>query len=244
MIDFNHRSKSDAINFFIDSALENRNRKEANRDYLGGSVLGYECERQLQYRFMNVPKDKDFTGKSLKIFETGHVLEDLIASWLKLAGFDLETEYRFGPKVGQQVGFKALDGKISGHRDGKLISGPDIIKYPCLWECKSMAAKYWRICKEKGVMVSNPEYYGQIQVYMPYFELTDNPAVFTAINKDTQELLHECVDFSPAIAQSLSDKGFKVIMACERGVMLPRISESPDWYKCRWCDWHATCFGD
>lgn len=242
MFDFNHRNKTDAINALIDQALQNERGKEPARDYLGGSLLGYECERQLQFQFFNVPRDKDFSGRTLRIFEVGHVLEDLAARWLRLAGFDLETVHRFGPNLGKQIGFSALGGKIRGHRDGNILDGPEIFKYPCLWECKSMADKYWRACRDKGVMVSNPEYYGQVQVYMGYFDLTENPAIFTAINKNDQRLLHEPVDFAPAIAQELSDKGFKIIQACERGVLLPRISNKPDWYKCRWCDWHGRCF--
>ena len=241
MLDFNHKNKTDAINDFIDRALMAERGNQPPREYLGGSLLGYECERQLQFQFFNAPRDREFTGRTLRIFEVGHALEDLAARWLRLAGFDLETEHRFGPKMGRQFGFRSLGGKIRGHRDGKFLSGPEIIKFPCLWECKSMADKYWKACRDKGVMTSNPEYYGQCQVYMAYFDLTENPAIFTAINKNDQRLLHEPVDFAPAIAQDLSDKGFRVVQACESGAILPRLSEDPSFYKCRFCDWHDRC---
>jgi len=241
LLDFNHKDKTGAINAAIDRALMQERGEQPPRDYLGGSLLGYECERQLQFQFFNVKRDRDFTGRKLRIFEVGHMLEDLAARWLRLAGFDLETEYRAGPKLGKQIGFRALGGKIRGHRDGRFVGGPDIIDYPCLWECKSMADKYWRACREKGVMTSNPEYYGQVQVYMAYFDLTENPAIFTAINKNDQRLLHEPIDFAPNIAQALSDKGFRVIRACEAGTILPRLSNDPSFYKCRFCDWNERC---
>ena len=62
--------------------------------------------------------------------------------------------------------------------------------FPALWECKTMNAKAWRETSSKGVAVAKPIYAAQIAVYQAYMDasvpgVADNPALFTAINKDT-----------------------------------------------------------
>ena len=51
---------------------------------------------------------RDFEPRTLRIFEAGHRGEDIVAGWLRLAGFDLRTERADG----RQFGFSALDGKL------------------------------------------------------------------------------------------------------------------------------------
>ena len=63
MLDFNHKTnQSDRINHLIDEALTGR--PERSRDYLGGSRLGGECARALQYEFFNTPRDRPFDGRT------------------------------------------------------------------------------------------------------------------------------------------------------------------------------------
>ena len=58
------------------------------------SGLGRECLRQIQYDYLAVAKDegRDFEPKTLRIFEAGHRGEDVVAAWLRSAGFDLELQ--------------------------------------------------------------------------------------------------------------------------------------------------------
>lgn len=241
MIDLNHRNPTEAINSAIDRGLvEKRKRTDPPRDYLGGSRLGVECERALQFEYYNAPPDdgKGFTGKSFRIFDVGHALEALAVEWLRGAGFDL----RIQKPDGYQFGFETFGGRIRGHIDGVFVDGPPLIAYPALWECKSMGDKYWKDCKKNGVRKAHPVYYAQCQIYMAYMQLTDNPALFTAVNKNTQELLHEPVAFDADTAQKTSDKGVRVLQACDAGDLLPRISNDPTFFKCKWCNWNERCF--
>ncbi len=249
IIDFNHSNPSEAINQMIDMALVTEKKSEQPRDYLGGSRLGHDCERQLQFEYLNTPRDTPLTGKNCKHFEIGHILEDMIARWLKLAGFELIQVEPVGQQLGKQ--FEAtysIDGfeksPIRMHRDGIIVSGPPILDYPCLWECKGMMNKYWIQCRDKGLMTANPDYYGQVQVYQKCFALNENPALFTAINKDTFDLYHEKIDHTPAIAQKLLERGERIVKACRRGALLPRIASNPSFYKCKpgWCAWSTRCW--
>ena len=238
MLDFNHRSPNERINYLIDCALVEHNAVQKPRTYLGGSRLGVACPRALQYEFFNVPRDKPFTGQTLRIFAAGHLYEELAIDWLRKAGFDLRTQ-RPG---GGQYEFQTANGLIAGHVDGVIVGGSSDLKYPALWECKSMKHKKWTECVKNGVAKSHPIYAAQIAVYQAYMGLTENPALFTAINKDTQEGWFELVAFNPKLAQEMSDKGVRIIQACQAGELLPRAFASPDHVECKWCDWSVRCW--
>ena len=251
MLDFNHSAKfAEQVNSLIDDTLAAENAAQTPRDYLGGSRLGVPCERALQYEYAKAPKDDggDFSGQLLRIFAAGHVFEDLAVGWLRRAGFDLYTTKGNRPDGGQ-FGFSVASGRIRGHVDGIINAGPDglLRGCPALWECKSLNAKSWKDTAKRGVAVSKPIYAAQIAVYQAYMEasvpgISANPALFTAINKDTAELHHELVPFDGALAQAASDKGVRIIKATEAGELLPRIAQSADFYECRFCSWSDRCW--
>ncbi len=95
MLDFNHRPKiHEQIGALIDTALSSDRDKQPRRNYLGASRLGVACERALQYEYLQTPVDpgREISGRVLRIFEVGHVLEDLAIRWLRMAGLDLYTQ--------------------------------------------------------------------------------------------------------------------------------------------------------
>lgn len=251
MLDYNHRPTiADKINVFIDAGLVAGREKQQKRSYLGASRLGVACERALQFEYTDTPKDeeKDFTGRTLRIFAMGHVLEDMAAAWLRGAGFDLYTTRRNDPEAGQ-FGFSVARGQLQGHVDGIINGAPAELelRFPMLWECKSLKAASWKDTVKRGVIVSKPVYAAQIATYQAYMEsqihgLSSNPALFTAINKDTAELHHELVPFDASLAQRMSDRAVKVITASEAGELLPRLTNDPDHYECTFCAWRERCW--
>jgi hypothetical protein len=252
MLDLNHRpSFAERVNQTIDAAITAANTARAPRDYLGGSRLGHSCERALQFEFTATPKDEgeEFTGQTLRIFAIGHVLEDLAVAWLRGAGFDLYTRKGNRPDGGQ-FGFSVAGGRIRGHVDGIIAAGPEGfgLTVPALWECKTMNAKNWRACVKDGVTVSKPVYAAQIAIYQAYMEasvpgISANPALFTAINKDTAELHHELVPFDADLAQRMSDRGVRILQSTDARELLPRVSANRDFFECRFCPWAARCWG-
>ena len=242
--DFNHREKppsfADTVNACIDNALVAEQAQHPARDYLGGSRLGDICQRRLQYEYLKTPKDPDagFSGQSLRIFALGHVLEDLAIEWLRKAGFDLRTRNRHG----DQFGFSVVGGRVQGHADGVVVAAPNGMAVPALWECKSANAKNWLEITKHGVAKAKPVYAAQIALYQAYLGLTETPALFTAINKDTCEIWHESVPFDAALAQSASDKAVTILRACDAGELLPRHTADPDHFECRFCAWRERCW--
>ncbi len=252
MLDFNSRSQTSLhVNAAIDAALMTHDVITPPRTYLGSSRLGHPCERALQFEFLRAPKDDGagFEGRTLRIFGIGHALEDVAIGWLRAAGFDLYTRKGNRPD-GEQFGFAVASGRIRGHVDGILAGGPEIpgMAFPALWECKTMNAKAWRETSSKGVATARPIYAAQIAIYQAYMDaavpgVADNPALFTAINKDTAELHHELVPFDADLAQRMSDRAVRVLRACDAGDLLPRIATVPDFHECRFCPWARRCWG-
>jgi hypothetical protein len=239
--DFNHQNKTGRIVHLIDEALENQRANQAPRTYLGGSRLGVECDRALQFELFSTPKDegKEFNGQTLRTFQIGHTLEWMIAKWIKDAGIDLRT----ARKDGRQFGFETGHGYIKGHIDGVIVDGPEEIgPFPRLWECKTANAKGWREMEKKKIRQAKWVYYVQCQLYMAYMELTENPTLFTAINKDTSELYFEDILFDSQVAQDASDRGVRIVEASLAGELLPRIAQDPSWYQCKWCAWGERCW--
>ncbi len=249
MLDYNHSATiADQINALIDEALVSENQARLSRDYLGGSRLGVACERALQFEYADAPKDEglDFDGQTLRIFAAGHLFEDLAIDWLRKAGFELYTTKGNKPS-GEQFGFSVANGRIRGHVDGILNDGPVLPGFPALWECKSLNNKSWNDTVKRGVTISKPVYAAQIATYQAYMEssvpgISKNPALFTAINKDTAELHHELVPFDGGLAQSSSDKAVRIIQATEAGELLPRIAQSADFFECKFCSWSDRCW--
>jgi hypothetical protein len=230
---------SATLNALIDAALAARHRGQTPRDYLGGSRVGEPCDRKLVFELTNTPKDPgdDFAGPILRVFDAGHAFEALSIRWLREAGLDLRDR----GDDGRQFGFLTAGGRLRGHVDGIIVGGPDIgVVWPALWEHKALNAKSWSDLVKRGLRLSKPIYFAQVQLYMAYLHL--GVAILTALNKDNQALHHEVVPFEPAVAQALSDRAVAIIRAADAGELPPRIASSADSYLCRTCPWARRCW--
>lgn len=258
MVDLNHGSKCQyrpdgeemslaaAINMSIDQGLIAKNQAEPPRNYVSTSGLGRECMRQIQYDYLAVPKDEGggFSGSTLRIFKAGHYLEDIVADWLRMAGFDLRTQ--------RQDGFAELGGRFKGHIDGVVLDGPFSMAYPALWETKALGIWSFKDVVKQGVVAARPIYAAQIALYQAYLGLP-NPALFTAINRDNWDVHTELIPFNAALAQEMSDRAVSVVQTSEREELLPRGSGDREatlckggkangkWYSA--CSWADRCWG-
>ena len=249
MINLNHGSGwsptgstlpiAEKINSLIDQALLAKNKQQPQRAYLGASRIGEPCARKLCYEAAHVEVDegRGFDGRAMRYFHAGHVFETMLVDWLTAAGFIIKT----ADKNGQQFGFEIANGRIAGHIDGAIIGGPDVgLKYPGGFEAKALNNKSWTDTLKKGVKVSKPIYFAQCQLYMAYMELPW--FLFTALNKDTQEIYHEYVPFDAKAAQEYSDKACDVIRAVDSDTLLPRVAASRDFFLCKWCAYQDRCW--
>lgn len=226
---------SDQITPIVDEAIRAERAKQKPREYLGASRWGESCERKLGHEFHKTKPDSGFSGRLYRVFDTGHDVEERVIEYMELAGFKMMTRN----DDGGQIGFFVADGKLGGHCDGILQAGPVALPYPLVFECKSLNNKSWNDTKAKGVKVSKPVYYTQIQTYCAYFEIAGG-GLFVALNKDTSELYYEHVPYDPAAAQSASDKALRVIKS-QAPEELPRITDDPSNFQCKFCDFAQTC---
>jgi len=241
MLDFNSSSNlSGRVTALIDAGMQRARDRQTPRDYLGASRLGVACERALQYEYVKAPVDygREPSGRILRIFERGHVIEDCTLAWLREAGFDVRTR----KADGEQFGFSSADGRLQGHVDGVIFGGPEGFAYPALWENKCLGAKSWRELEKAGLAVAKPIYAVQVAIYQAYLELHQHPAIFTAINADSMEIYVELVPFDAALAQRYSDRAARVIAASDAGELLPRAFNDATHFECRMCAWQDRCW--
>ena len=251
-LDFNHGATKPAndprapdvcerINAHIDAAFFAKRDAQARREYVGASAIGNDCLRSVQFSYVGVnPDEGRITGQKLRIFEAGHVWEAALIEWFRMAGFVLDV---INPETQKQFGWLALGGKGKGHVDGVLRAGPVPLDYPCLWEAKALNEKGWQEIKKNGLALAKPVYAGQIAINQAYLDMT-TPALFTAINKNTEELHHELVPFDQPFAQQMSDNMARVIDATKHQELLPRAYSDPLNFRCRrFCDYYRSCWG-
>jgi hypothetical protein len=220
---------SERINTLIEQAEP---LSENFRRYLGASSIGAECLRKVQYDWMCDPV---FPARIKDIFARGHFFERVTRDHLIAAGF------KFAPP--EQLKFEAAGGLFRGHADGVIVAGPELpeLHYSCLWECKCLKAKAWREIERDGLK-NHPQYASQVAIYQAYLNVTDHPALFTAVNADTAERVHLTIPFDVQLAQTMSDRAVEIIRATRAGELLPRAYADAGNWHCKMCPHKARCW--
>jgi len=214
----------------IDDAILARSKKEKNRSYMGGSILGTECDRQLWYDYRTPFKVDD--PRVQRIFDLGNIIEDYVIRLLKDAGITVYDK----DANGDQFGF--VDEEIAGHSDGVLLGLPES-KQPHLFECKSANDKNFKLFQKDGVEKTNKKYWVQVHVYMKKLNLEN--CLFVVMNKNTCELYLERIKLDKFVADH----------AITRGKEIARMETEPDrkyknstFYKCKFCNHREICWNE
>jgi hypothetical protein len=200
------------------------------RPHLGASRIGIECSRALWYEF-RWSKKASFSGRMLRLFETGQLAEPRFISDLRR----IKIEVSEGPAAGEQWRFAAVDGHFGGSMDCAVcIKGEWMVG-----EFKTHSAKSFAELIAKGVAKSKPVHEAQMQVYMGLSGM--NKAMYMAVNKDTDELHVEFIDFDEARYTTLMDKA-KNIIYCDEPPQ--KLSTDPAFFQCKFCDYSSICHGN
>lgn len=209
------------------------NRASAPRAYLGGSVLGRDCERALWYGFRWTYGGESFDGRMLRLFDRGQREEAVFVSELRAIGCDV---YDVDPATGEQFRFKAVSGHAGGSMDGVVKGLPEAPKTFHVAEFKTHNAKSFALLQKDGVAKAKPEHYAQMTLYMRWSQL--DRALYLAVNKDTDELYAERVHLDPLAADALEAKAERIVFAAEPP---EGISADPAFYKCKFCPAATVC---
>lgn len=203
-----------------------------NRPHLGASLIGRECERALWYTFRWAGSEKH-EGRLLRLFERGQREEAVFVANLRAIGC---TVHDVDPRTGEQFRFTDVAGHMGGSMDAVALGVPEA---PATWHCcefKTHNAKSFKALADKGVAEAKPEHAAQMQLYMHWSGMVR--ALYLAVNKDTDELYSERLRYDKAAVETLIEKAGRIILADNPPA---RLSERPDWYQCRWCQFHGIC---
>lgn len=202
------------------------------RAHLGASLIGKACERALWLDFRWTTRSA-FSGRMLRLFETGQREEDRLVANLRRIGV---TVLDVNPDTGRQWRVEAHGGHFGGSLDGVALGVPEAPKSWHVCEFKTHNAKSFNELKAKGVRLAKPQHFAQMQIYMALTGMTR--ALYLAVCKDTDELHAERVRAEPAEAERLLAKARRIIEAAHPPA---RISEDASWYQCRFCAHHGLC---
>lgn len=204
---------------------------------LGASVIGRECARQLWYQFRWTGRPL-FKGQKLRLFNTGHLEEPRIVDDLRAIGCEVHD---VDPDTGKQFTFTEVDGHFVCKIDAALRGIPEAPKAWHAAEFKTCNDKSFKRVQSMGVAKAKPEHFAQLLMGMATSKM--KRGLYVAVNKNTDEIYTERIriDDHWDTVDSLRLKARKVVMA---KVPPAKISESPDYFACNWCDFHDHCHGD
>ena len=202
------------------------------RAHLGASIIGRECERELWLSF-RWAKSPDFEGRLLRLFNRGHREEEVFVAELRGIGC---TVHEVDPATGRQWTFADHNSHFGGSADGIAAGVPDSPREPHLLEFKTHSAKSFSKLTSEGVRGAKLEHFAQVQVYMHYFGL--KRALYLAVNKDTDALYMERLEFDADIAQRLVNRAKRVIESPMPGAIRPENSPA-----CLFCTFKPMCHG-
>jgi len=225
---------TDPIVAAIYEQYEKRGNSELSRTYLGASIIGKECSRALWYDFRWATKHT-FSGRMYRLFQTGHLAEHRFTADLRSIG---ATVHDVNPATGKQFGFVDHSGHARGHCDGKVKGIPGGGNKEHILEFKTHSAKSFEKLKKEGVKKAKPEHFAQCQWYMGQAIL--DRALYLAVNKDTDELYSERIEFDKVAYEKIQAKFDAIIFAPTPPA---KLSEDPKFYLCGWCNHNAVCHG-
>lgn len=201
------------------------------RAHLGASLIGRECGRELWYSFHWATK-KQFDGRILRLFNRGHLEEPRFVALLLMIGCQV---YQVDAN-GKQFRIVGHRGHFGGSLDAVVVGLPDIPDEPVLAEFKTHGDKSFAALVDNGVVAAKYEHFVQMQIYMGKSNL--RWALYCAVNKNDDSVHMEIVAFDQTTYDRYLARSAIIIDSADP---LPKINNSPAWFKCKFCDHKAIC---
>jgi CRISPR/Cas system-associated exonuclease Cas4 (RecB family) len=204
----------------IYKVYEDRPSRKSRR--LGGSLIGQKCGRRVWYSFRHFKQEK-FSGRMLRLFETGHTQEDKIIGALKAAGHTITGTGH------DQIELTACNGHFVDKPDG-IIDGKRVL------EIKTMSEK-----KFKDFLRSGPPREHFIQMQMHGYLSGFKQCLYICENKNTSELGEYMVDIEKDTAEAILDRAERIISS---PFPPAKIANSKAWFDCKYCPFIEICHGE
>lgn len=194
------------------------------------SSIGKDCWREIWYDLRWVSTLKKHEGRLERLFQTGHLGEARVIDDLRAIGCDVLDR---DPETEKQWTVSFLNGHFKGSVDGVVSRVPK--RDPSqdhLFENKTMNDKSFNDWRRNGVRWSKPVYYSQIQIYLKGLKL--DACLFVAVNKNTDQVETEIVEFDADHADYLLNKAAQILSA-------DTPPEKAETFACRWCKHKPVC---
>ena len=202
-------------------------KNQTSRTWLGLSEIGHPCLRYLWYAHRGYPRPP-LDGRTLRLFELGNVLEDVIVKDLGHAGYRVHSQQK-------EVVIEDGDVRLTGHIDGIIER---VTTEPHLLEIKTAGEKSFAALKKYGSYERwNPRYKGQVQIYMALLKL--KRCLVVVYNKNTSELYTERIKSD---MDYVSGRLVDVFSALRRNVPPDRTCPRADWFEAKFCGFYGECF--
>jgi hypothetical protein len=209
-----------------------RTDEDGHRSHMGASVIGGECARAIWYNFRWATKSA-FTGRLLRLFNRGHLEEARFIACLLMIGAQVYQQ----DANGKQYRISASEGHYGGSGDGVVIGIPDLpAGQAALCEFKTHNDKSFIKLKKEGVRDAKFEHYVQMQQYMRKMGIP--VALYMAVNKNNDEIYAELIYLDVPVADQFLERADKLVWMQQPP---KRVSESPGWFACQWCDHRPIC---
>ncbi len=205
------------------------------RPHLGCSQIGSACRADLWHSFRwNVKAE--FDAETHLRFQDGHRSEDVMAAYIRKAGFHLQTHYN-----GQQIRVSSLGGHFAGSVDGIIKGLPWLRKDEySIWEHKAVnETKYKKLgdlVKKHGpeslrlaLMEWDEVYYAQAQCYMS--KLNTSHHWLTCSTPGCRDFLAVRTELNPDYAAAMESKAELIITSNEPPT---REYQDPFFFKAKW----------
>ena len=216
----------------IYSGIKARQARPMRLSRLGASGIGEECLRKIWMDWRGYDST-DFGGRMLRLFETGNLQEDRIVSDLKNAGYAVYAE----DSNGEQFTFTDKTGHFVVKTDGVIKGIPSAENTPHVLEIKTHNKKSFEELEKKGVVISKPMHYYQVQAGMLFSGI--ERGLYLALCKDNEQFYVRRIKPDTHTQNDIL-KRIDILVNAE--IRPARIGESPETYPCRWCDFKEVCF--
>lgn len=201
------------------------------RAYIGASIIGNPCLAYLSFCLRGYP-DTPPTPRLKRIFEAGHVFEDLIVKHLKNKA-DVRVWEKDG-LTGRQHHYEEMGGHIACNMDGHIELDDGELR---ILEIKTMNDASFKKFQKSGVKISHPSYYAQLQMMMSMSGFRQ--AFFISMNKNTSEYHAEIVSYDELEKNFLEHRASQVL----RGDATRISKDETDW-RCKGCFKREVCWNE
>jgi len=206
------------------------NMSDGHRWHMGASIIGHECERYVWNTFRWL-KQEQFEGRMLRLFARGQDEEPRFVKALASVGIQVQE---LDAATGKQLRISDCNGHFGGSLDGVGWTPPGAVEF--LVEFKTHGLKSFDELVKYGVAQAKPQHVVQMQTYAPYYKLTHG--LYCAVNKNTDEFHFEWLTLDWNIGALHVAKAERLINS---QTPPKKISETPTYFKCKWCHFSGIC---